>query len=81
VSDRLAVGVPDDIAARDLVGAPRRRHSRREFLWLGVTADPDAEWLARQLTEACGWNEPPRCIVRDWAKSRARSFMAKARNA
>jgi hypothetical protein len=32
---------------------------------LGVTADPNAEWLARQLTEACGWDEPPRYLIRD----------------
>jgi hypothetical protein len=33
------------------------RQSRRELLWLGVTAHPNAEWLARQLTEACGRDE------------------------
>jgi hypothetical protein len=36
------------------------RQSRRELLWLGMTADPNAQWLARQLTEASGSDEPPR---------------------
>jgi transposase InsO family protein len=40
-------------------------HGRRQSLWLGVTARPSAEWIARQLTEACGWDHIPRYIVRD----------------
>ena len=40
-------------------------HGRRQFLWLGVTAYPSAEWMARQLTEACGWEWMPKYIVRD----------------
>src|ERR1700720_2589809 len=31
------------------------RHRRRRIMWLGVRADPTAEWIARQLTEACDW--------------------------
>jgi hypothetical protein len=40
-------------------------HCRQELLWLSVTAHPKAEWIARQLTEACGWQEALRYIVRD----------------
>ena len=41
------------------------QHSRRKLLWLAVTAHPNAEWLARQLTEAYRWQQPPRYIIRD----------------
>jgi hypothetical protein len=31
----------------------------------GCDSDPNAEWLARQLAEAFGWDEPPRYLIRD----------------
>ncbi|MGO8832655.1 MAG: integrase core domain-containing protein [Roseiarcus sp.] len=30
-----------------------------------MTARPTAEWIARQLTEACGWEPAPKYIIRD----------------
>jgi transposase InsO family protein len=53
------------ISFRLLYGLLILRLSRRELLWLSVTAHPNAEWLARQLTEACGWNEVQRYLIRD----------------
>ena len=53
------------LSFRLLYGFLILRHSRRELLWLSVTAHPNAEWIALQLTEACGWGEAPRYIVRD----------------
>ena len=61
----------DGIAAMDLFVVPTvsfrllyglliMGHGRRQILWLGVTAHPTAEWIANQLTEACGWERPPR---------------------
>jgi hypothetical protein len=53
------------LSFRLLYGLLILNHSRRQILWLGVTAHPTAEWIARQLTEACGWEPVPRYIIRD----------------
>jgi transposase InsO family protein len=65
-----------DIAAMDLFVVPTigfdllyafiivRLH-RRDLVWINVTANPTAEWIARQITEAFPWNEAPRYIIRD----------------
>jgi hypothetical protein len=65
-----------DIAAMDLFVVPTIgfdllyafvivRLGRRELIWINVTANPTAEWVARQITEAFPWNEAPRYIIRD----------------
>ena len=65
-----------NIAAMDLFVAPTVcfdlfytfiivRLDRRNLVWINVTANPMAEWIARQLTEAFPWNEAPRYLIRD----------------
>ena len=41
------------------------RLDRRHLVWINVTANPTAEWVARQITEAFPWNEAPRYLIRD----------------
>jgi transposase InsO family protein len=66
----------DGIAAMDLFVVPTisfrllyglliMGHGRRQILWFGVTSHPTAEWIANQLTEACGWEQAPRYLIRD----------------
>jgi hypothetical protein len=47
------------ISFRLLYGLLIMGHGRRKILWFGVTARPTAEWIANQLTEACGWERNP----------------------
>jgi transposase InsO family protein len=53
------------LSFRLLYGFLILQHRRREILWLGVTAHPNAEWISRHITEAFGWEQAPRYIVRD----------------
>ena len=53
------------VSFRLLYGLLILQHGRRQILWLGVTAHPTAEWIARQLTEAYGWKAAPRYLLRD----------------
>jgi hypothetical protein len=38
---------------------------RRNILWIGITANPTAEWLARQITEVFPWDTAPKYLIRD----------------
>jgi transposase InsO family protein len=65
-----------DIAAMDLFVVPTigfklvygfvivRLH-RRDLVWINVTTNPTAEWVARQITEAFPWDGAPRYMIRD----------------
>jgi len=67
------------ISLRLLYGLLILRHDRRRLLWLGATRYPTAEWIARQLTEACGWDEAPRYLVRDRDRSYGEVFVRRVR--
>jgi len=41
------------------------RHTRRQLARIAVTANPTAEWIANQITEAFPWDTAPRYLLRD----------------
>jgi transposase InsO family protein len=55
------------------------RYDRRRLLWLETTTHPTAEWIARQLTEACGWDEVPRYLIHDRDRSYGEVFVRRVR--
>jgi len=48
-----------------LYGLVILRLERRRLVWTNVTANPTAEWIARQITDAFPWDEAPRYLIRD----------------
>jgi len=65
-----------DIAAMDLLVVPTVgfkllygfvivRLDRRNLVWINVTTNPTAEWVAQQMTEAFPWDGAPRYMIRD----------------
>ena len=55
-------------------------HGRRQILWFGVTAHPTAEWIANQLTEACGCEQAPRYLIRDLDGAYGEIFIRRLRS-
>src|ERR1700759_529384 len=68
------------ISFRLLYGLLIVDHDRRQILWLGVTAHPTAERIANQLTEACGWNQIPRYLIRDRDRVYGEIFVRRVRS-
>ena len=54
-------------------------HRRRRLLWLAVTRNPTAEWLARQITEAFPWDSAPKYLIRDNDRAFGVAFKARVR--
>src|SRR6202047_2564119 len=67
------------ISFRLLYGLLIMGHSRRQILCFGVTAHPTAEWIANQLTEACGWEQIPRYLIRDRDRAYGEIFVRRVR--
>ena len=40
------------------------RLDRRDLVWINVTTNPTAEWVARQITEAFPWDGAPSYMIR-----------------
>jgi transposase InsO family protein len=68
------------ISFRLLYGLLIMGHGRRQILWFGVTAKPTAEWIANQLTEACGWDQIPRYLIRDRDDAYGEIFIRRVRS-
>jgi transposase InsO family protein len=75
----LDLFVVPTLSFRLLFGLVILRHDRREILWLGVTAHPTAEWIAQQVTEAFGWEKPPKYLLRDRDQAYGDAFMSRIR--
>jgi len=41
------------------------RLRRRQLVWINVTTNPTADWIARQITEAFPWEQAHRHLIRD----------------
>jgi hypothetical protein len=54
-------------------------HGRRRLLWIAVTRNPTAEWLARQITEAFPWDMAPKYLIRDNDRTFGSAFKARVR--
>jgi hypothetical protein len=54
-------------------------HGRRQLLWIAVTRNPTAEWLARQITEAFPWDSVPKYLIRDNERAFGIAFKARVR--
>ena len=67
------------ISFKLLYGLLILRHDRRRILWIGVTRSPTAEWIARQVSEACGWEPVPDYLVRDRDRLYGKAFTRRIR--
>jgi transposase InsO family protein len=53
------------ISFKLLYGLVILRHARRRLVTISVTANPTAQWIAGQVTDAFPWDEAPSHLIRD----------------
>jgi transposase InsO family protein len=53
------------IGCKLLYGFVILRIDRRDLVWINVTTNPTAEWIARRITEAFPWDGAPGYMIRD----------------
>jgi len=53
------------ISFKLLYGLVILRHARRRLVTISVTANPTAQWIAGQVTDAFPWDEAPHHLLRD----------------
>jgi transposase InsO family protein len=68
------------ISFRLLYGLLIMGHGRRQVIWFGVTTHPTAGWIANQITEACGWEQLPRYLIRDRDSAYGEVFIRRIRS-
>jgi transposase InsO family protein len=57
--------VAPTVGFRLLYGLVILRLNRRRLVWINVTSNPTADWIARKITEAFPWDQAPRYLIRD----------------
>jgi hypothetical protein len=61
----IVVRPAEALWGRCRIKRPYLRLDRRDLVWINVTTNPTAEWIAHQITEAFPWNGVPRYLIRD----------------
>jgi hypothetical protein len=75
IPDAITIVRPETIVRWHRMGFA----GRRQLLWIAVTRNPTAEWLAHQITEAFPWDRAPKYLIRDNDRAFGIAFKARVR--
>jgi hypothetical protein len=68
------------ISFKLLYGLVILRHACRRLVTIAVTANPTAQWIAGQVTEAFPWDEAPTHLLRDRDQAFGAAYTHRIRN-